>query len=62
MRKTIMVICSESEAGFWNNDLGWVYDVADAQRYVDGENGNDRKVPPLMVTKDAEWVTVAFED
>jgi hypothetical protein len=45
-------IYSESEDGWWNNDLGWVSD----RRYADVFKGTERL--PMSAGDDAQWVGV----
>jgi len=40
IRPSGYVILSNSEQGFWSNDMGWVYDLASATRFP--------SLPPLL--------------
>lgn len=49
---------SKSEEGFWNNDLGWVFDINDADRYTLEEKEQCRL--PISSNNDAEWIVVKY--
>ena len=54
------VIRSESERGYWSNELGWVYDVVSATRfpsmdsYLPVSSGRDATYAPLDKAMDFE--------
>jgi hypothetical protein len=48
------VIGSESENGYWNNEQGWVYDLASATRFTELERKSFNV--PTACGFDAEWV------
>lgn len=51
------VIGSESEQGYWNNELGWVTEMRLATRFTAVER--DRFSLPDTKGCDAEWVKLA---
>ena len=54
------VIHSESEKGFWNNDLGWVFNIKDATQLVPCPDGMMPRLP--RATKDdAEWIIAQYD-
>jgi len=55
------VIHSESEKGFWNNDLGWVFNIKDATQLVPYTDGTMPRLP-MSVKNDAEWIIAGYYD
>lgn len=51
------IIHSQSERGYWSNEMGWVYTPADADRYTRNERIANPNLP-LASSMDARWVSV----
>ena len=50
------IVYSNSEGGFWNNDLGWIEASEYATRFTDEERCTFNL--PLALDNDAEWINV----
>ena len=56
----LMVIQSESERGFWNNEDGWVSDITEASKYCRRETFDF--LLPMTALNDAKWVVIEYWD
>lgn len=57
---THYVIMSRSEAGFWSNNIGWVFDIKDATVFSESELLKSRL--PISKGNDATWIPVRFDE
>ena len=56
------VIHSASECGWWNNKIGWVYNVRQATQIPAVQKEDYQSPLPLSKGNDAEWVVAEYHE
>lgn len=51
------VIHSKSERGFWNSNLGWVYQITKATKFP-----ARNYYLPVTALMDAEWIVYCYDE
>jgi hypothetical protein len=53
--KKCWVISSESEDGYWSNEIGWVASIVDATHFTVNTQNQPEFNLPMSSANDAEW-------